>query len=102
MVCVTFRARFGIFLWGGLRATAPTLVVALAQETTSLANKGAATGIIMSLHYIAAVVTPLVAAQLIAGMNDIIVAMILVTSTPMIVYACLIGAVREPRRAEIS
>jgi len=87
----------GFFLCGALRASAPTLVVALAQETTSLANKGAATGIIMAFHYVAAVVTPLVAAQLIAGMNDIIMAMILVTVIPMTAYGFLIGAVRERR-----
>ncbi len=85
----------GFFAFGALRASAPTLVVALAQETTSLANRGTATGIIMSLHYVAAVITPLVAAQLISGMNDIITAMIVVTAIPIIAYVFLIGAVRE-------
>lgn len=88
---------FGFFLFGALRASAPTLVVALAQETTSLANTGTATGIIMSLHYIAAVVTPLVAAQLIAGTNDIIFAMILISSIPLLLYGGVVAAVRENR-----
>lgn len=90
----------GLLLFGALRASAPTLVVALAQETTTPANRGAATGVIMALHYVAAVVTPLVAAQLIVGMNDIISAMILVTAIPMVVYACLIAAVRERSRGD--
>ena len=93
-----FVLGLGFFLCGALRASAPTLVVALAQETTSVANKGAATGIIMAFHYVAAVVTPLAAAQLIAGMNDIIMAMILVTAIPMVAYGFLIGAVPERRR----
>lgn len=88
----------GFILAGALRASAPTLVVALAQETTSQENVGTATGIVMSMHYATAVVTPLVAARLITGTNDIILAMILVTAIPIVVYGCLIGAVRERRQ----
>ena len=93
-----FVLALGFFLFGALRASAPTLVVALAQETTSLANTGTATGIIMSLHYVAAVVTPLAAAQLITGTNDIILAMILTSSVPLLLYAAVITAVREKRQ----
>ncbi len=88
---------FGFFLFGVLRASAPTLVVALAQETTSLSNTGTATGIIMSLHYIAAVVTPLATARLITGTNDIVLAMILISSVPLLLYGAVVGAVREKR-----
>ena len=89
----------GFILAGALRASAPTLVVALAQETTSQENVGTATGIIMSMHYATAVVTPLVAAQLITGTGNIVYAMILVSTTPLVLYGCLIGAVRERRQA---
>jgi hypothetical protein len=37
----------------------------------------------------------LLAAQLITGTGDILVAMILVSSVPLLLYAALIGAVRE-------
>jgi fructose-specific phosphotransferase system IIC component len=54
----------------------------------------------MSLHYTAGVLAPLLAAQLITGTGDILVAMILVSSVPLLLYAALIGAVRERTDAE--
>jgi MFS family permease len=88
----------GIFGFGTLKATVPALVVALAQEASPVGSPGAASGIIMSLHYTAGVLAPLIAAQLIARTGDIVWAMILVSAVPLILYASLIGAVGEPRR----
>jgi hypothetical protein len=52
----------------------------------------------MSLHYTSGVLAPLIAAQLITGTGDILVAMILVSSVPLVLYAALIGGVRERGR----
>ena len=49
----------------------------------------------MSLHYTSGVVAPLIAAKFIAGTDDIILAMILVSSVPLILYGSLISVVRE-------
>jgi MFS family permease len=88
----------GIAIFGTVKASVPALVVALAQETAPPGNAGTASGIIMSLHYFAGVVAPLIAAQIIAGTGNIVLAMILTTSVPLILYGCLIGAVRERGR----
>jgi len=89
----------GIFVFGTLKASVPALVVALAQEAAPPGNAGTASGVIMSLHYTSGVVAPLIAAQLITGTGDIILAMILVSSIPLVLYGSLIGAVRERSRA---
>ena len=89
---------FGIAVFGLIKASVPALVVALAQETAPPGNAGSASGIIMSLHYFAGVVAPLIAGQIIAATGDIVLAMILTTSVPLIFYGCLIGAVRERSR----
>jgi MFS family permease len=88
----------GIAIYGVIKASVPALVVALAQESAPPGNAGTAAGIIMSLHYFAGVVAPLIAAQIIAVTGDIVLAMILTTSVPLILYGCLIGAVRERDR----
>jgi MFS family permease len=88
----------GIFLFGLLKASVPALVVALAQESAPPGSAGTAAGIIMSLHYTAGVLAPLAAAQLITGTGDILLAMILVSSVPLVLYAALIVAVRERKR----
>jgi VIT1/CCC1 family predicted Fe2+/Mn2+ transporter len=75
------------------------LIVALAQETAPPGNAGAAAGIIMSLHYTAGVIAPLIAAHILSATGDIVVAMISATSVPLTLFGCLIGAVREHRRA---
>jgi len=88
----------GIFVFGLLKASVPALVVALAQEAAPPGNAGTASGIIMSLHYFAGVVAPLTAAQIITASGNIVLAMIFVTSGPLILFAGLISAAREPRR----
>jgi SHS family lactate transporter-like MFS transporter len=89
----------GIFVFGILKATVPALVVALAQEAAPAGGPGTASGIIMSLHYASGVLAPLIAARLITATGDIVVAMILVSSLPLVLYAGLIGVVREGRRS---
>ncbi|MBI2179623.1 MAG: MFS transporter [Deltaproteobacteria bacterium] len=88
----------GILVFGILKATVPALVVALAQEAAPAGSPGSASGIIMSLHYTSGVLAPLIAAQLITGTGDIVLAMIMVSAVPLILYAALIGTVREHRR----
>jgi MFS family permease len=88
----------GILVFGIFKASVPALVVALAQESAPAGSAGTASGIIMSLHYSAGVVAPLVAARLISGTGDIVLAMILVSSVPLVLYGCLIGAVTDHRR----
>ncbi len=85
----------GVFVFGVLKASVPALVVALAQEAAPAGSAGTAAGIIMSLHYTAGVLAPLLAAKLITASGDILFAMILVSSVPLLLYAALIGAVRE-------
>ncbi|MGH7771164.1 MAG: MFS transporter [Candidatus Binatia bacterium] len=89
----------GLFLFGTLKASVPTLIVALAQESASADASGAASGVVMSMHYVAAVVAPLVAAHLIASTGNMILTMILTSSLPLVVYGGLIAAVRERPRA---
>ena len=85
----------GILVFGTLKASVPALVVALAQEAAPAGSAGTASGIIMSLHYISGVVAPLIAAQLIIATGNIMLAMILVSSLPLLLYGSLISAVRE-------
>jgi MFS family permease len=77
-----------------LKASVPALVVALAQEASPPANAGTASGIIMALHYTAGVIAPLIAAKLISATGDIVWAMILCTSVPLLLYGTLIATVR--------
>jgi MFS family permease len=87
----------GIFVFGLLKASVPALVVALAQEASPSGSAGTSSGIIMALHYTAGVVAPLVAARLISSTGDLIYAMILCTSVPLMLYGSLIAAVRARR-----
>jgi hypothetical protein len=76
----------------------PALVVALAQEAAPPGNAGSAAGIIMSLHYTAGVIAPLIAAHILSSTGDIVLAMIWATSAPLVLFGCLIGAVKERAR----
>jgi len=87
----------GIFVFGVLKASVPALIIALAQETAPTGSAGTAAGIIMSLHYTSGVVAPLIAGKLIGATGDILLAMVLVSSVPLVLYGSLIGAVRERR-----
>jgi MFS family permease len=85
----------GLAVFGTLKATAPTLIVALAQDSAPADSAGAASGVVMSMHYVSAVVAPLIAGRLIASTGDMVLAMILTASAPLIIYGGLIAAVRE-------
>ena len=87
----------GVIVFGTLKASVPALIVALAQEAAPPGNAGTASGIIMALHYTAGVIAPLISAQIIAASGDIITAMILATTVPLILYGLLITAVQERR-----
>ncbi len=87
----------GFTLFGFLNSTFPALVVALAQESAAPGAVGAASGIVMSLHYVSAVLAPVVTARLLAGGGETLWRMVAVTSIPLIVYASLVAAVRETR-----
>ena len=89
----------GLVLFGILKASVPTLIVALAQDSTSVETAGTASGVVMSMHYVSAVVAPVVSAKLIASTGDMIFTMILTSSLPLVVYGCFIAAVREKPRA---
>jgi MFS family permease len=91
----------GIFIFGFLKASVPALVVALAQEAAPRGRSGTAAGIIMSLHYTSGVIAPLIAAKLITGTGDILLAMILATAGPLILYGLLISTMRERSRLSI-
>lgn len=88
----------GLVLFGILKASVPTLIVALAQDSASAEGVGTASGVVMSMHYVAAVAAPLISAHLIASTGDMILTMILTSSIPLIVYGGLIAAVRERPR----
>ena len=83
-----------MLVFGMLKASVPALVVALAQEASPPASAGTASGIIMALHYTAGVIAPLIAAKLISGTGNIVLAMILCTSIPLLLYGTLIATVR--------
>jgi MFS family permease len=85
----------GLVIFGVLKASVPTLIVPLAQESASPDAAGTAAGVIMSMHYFSAVVAPLVTAALITGTGNMILAMILTSVIPLIIYGCLIAAVPE-------
>ena len=89
----------GLGLFGIFKATFPFLVVALAQDHATPGAVGTASGMIMSMHYVAAVVTPLLTAQLISVTGDMILSMILVSALPFAVFGGLIAAVSENPRA---
>jgi AAHS family 3-hydroxyphenylpropionic acid transporter len=88
----------GLVIFGILKASVPTLIVPLAQESASPDAAGAAAGVIMSMHYISAVVAPLVTATLITRTGNMILAMILTAVIPLFIYGGLIATVREKPR----
>jgi DHA1 family bicyclomycin/chloramphenicol resistance-like MFS transporter len=89
----------GLVVFGILKATVPTLIVPLAQESAAPEAAGAAAGAIMSMHYFSAVVAPLVAGALIGRTGDMIMSMVLTACVPLLIYGGLIALVRETSRA---
>jgi len=91
----------GFTLLGFLRSSFPSLVVALAQDSAEPDAVGMASGIIIAMHYAAAVVAPLLTAQLLIATGDIIWGMAAATSIPLLLYGSLVTRVHErPRPAE--
>jgi MFS family permease len=88
----------GLFVFGVLKASVPTLIVPFAQESAAPEAAGAAAGMIMSMHYLSAVVAPLAAGALIAGTGDMIFSMVLTACLPLVIYGSLIAAVQEKAR----
>jgi MFS family permease len=84
----------GFLFLGFFQGSVPSLVVALAQESAAPETVGTASGFVMSLHYVSAVITPLVAAQLIASTGHMLLSMGLASAVPFAVYGSLIAAVR--------
>ena len=84
----------GLLLLGVCKATIPALVVAMAQDSAGEGHTGAASGLIMSMHYVAAFSSPVIAAQLIAGLGNMVWAMILASALPFVVFGTLIAMVR--------
>jgi MFS family permease len=87
----------GVTIFGLLISSFPALVVALAQDSVEPGALGRASGLIMSTHYVSAVLAPLVTAKLMAGSGNMIWSMVAVTSIPLIVYASLVALARDPR-----
>jgi MFS family permease len=85
----------GLFVFGVFIAPAPSLIIALAQETAIAGTAGTAGGIILAAHYIAAIIAPIVTARLVTGTGDTILGMVLVSTIPLLLFACLIAAVRS-------
>jgi AAHS family 3-hydroxyphenylpropionic acid transporter len=88
----------GLVIFGILKSSVPTLIVPLAQESASPDAAGAAAGVIMTMHYVSAFTAPLVTAALITGTGSMILALILTSVIPLIIYGCLIATVRERPR----
>lgn len=91
----------GLVIFGIFKASAPTLVVALAQDSATPESVGTASGMVMSMHYVGAVVAPLVAARLITGTGDMIFTMILTSTVPLILYGGLIALARDNRPVKL-
>jgi MFS family permease len=92
----------GLVIFGILKATVPTLIVPLAQESAAPEAAGAAAGVIMSMHYFSAVVAPLAAGALIAGTGDMILSMVVTACVPLLIYGTLIAAVQETAAAYVT
>jgi MFS family permease len=93
-----FSIALCVVVFGTLKASVPALVVALAQEAAPPGTAGSAAGIIMSLHYTAGVIAPLIAAHILSATDNIVTAMLWATSAPLVLFGCLIGAVKERGR----
>ena len=85
----------GICLLGLCKSPVPSLVVALAQDTTAKGRVGEASGLIMSMHYVAAQTTPLAMGQFITWLDSMTLAMLLGSGVAFAVFAMLVTSVRE-------
>lgn len=85
----------GICLLGLCKSPVPSLVVALAQDTVAKGRVGEASGLIMSMHYVAAQTTPLGMGLLIIWLDSMTLAMLLGSALAFAVFGVLVTSVRE-------
>ncbi len=85
----------GICLLGLSKSPVPSLVVALAQDSTAKGRVGEASGLIMSMHYVAAQTTPVAMGLLITWLDNMTLAMLLGSSVAFAVFGILVTSVRE-------
>ena len=85
----------GICLLGLCKSPVPSLVVALAQDSAAKGRVGAASGLIMSMHYVAALTTPVAMGQLITWLDSMTLAMLLGSALAFTVFGLLVTSVRE-------
>ena len=85
----------GICLLGLCKSPVPSLVVALAQDSAASGRVGAASGLIMSMHYVAALTTPVAMGQIITWLDSMTLAMLLGSAIAFAVFGVLITSVRE-------
>ena len=85
----------GICLLGLCKSPVPSLVVALAQDSAASGRVGAASGLIMSMHYVAAQTTPVAMGLLITRLDSMTLAMLLGSAVTFAVFGFLVTCVRE-------
>ena len=85
----------GICLLGLCKSPVPSLVVALAQDSAAKGRLGEASGLIMSMHYVAAQTTPVAMGLLITRLDSMTLAMLLGSALAFAVFGLLVTSVRE-------
>lgn len=85
----------GICLLGLCKSPVPALVVALAQDSAAKDRLGEASGLIMSMHYVAAQTTPLAMGLLVTRLDSLSLAMLLGSGAAFSVFGLLVTSVRE-------
>lgn len=85
----------GICLLGLCKSPVPSLVVALAQDSAAKGRVGEASGLIMSMHYVAAQTTPVAMGLLITWLDSMTLAMLLGSALAFAVFGVLVSSVRE-------
>ncbi len=85
----------GICLLGLCKSPVPSLVVALAQDSAAKSRLGEASGLVMSMHYLAAQTTPVAMGHLITWLDNMTLAMLLGSVSAFAVFGLLVTGVRE-------
>lgn len=85
----------GICLLGLCKSPVPSLVVALAQDSAAQGRLGEASGLIMSMHYVAAQLIPAAMGLLITWLDSMTLALLLGSATAFAVFGVLVTSVRE-------
>ena len=85
----------GICLLGLSKSPVPSLVVALAQDSAAKGRVGEASGLIMSMHYVAAQTTPVATGLLITWLDNMTLAMLMGSAVAFATFGLLVTNVRE-------